>query len=406
MDKSRHGSVELTLRWESADARHAERLHLDKVNFWRDIFPADLGERLAGSSREEPVTASLPAGDLVLPHDPAQRCRLPPSALRRTLAAGPPLQPHAGRFYPRGLLSGIPGSYPQDRRPFRYLGERESGLDVDLNHPLARYPLSVEASIVRELPTSEEHGGRCNDIPEELTSGGPGLEASYPGVETEFLAGTPFAREDEREDGVFYGAPRLVSHIDEVAMAHVRALYGRLLRPGMRVLDLMSSWISHLPEIETAGVTGVGMNAEELGRNPRLGDWIVHDLNREIALPLPSGSFDAAICTVSVEYLTRPVEVFAEVARVLRPGAPFVVTFSDRWFPPKVVRVWTELHPFERMGLVLQYFRRSGEFECLQTESTRGWPRPDDDKYASVLAHSDPVYAVWGTRVGPREPVS
>lgn len=78
------------------------------------------------------------------------------------------------------------------------------------------------------------------------------------------------------------------------------------------------------------------------------------------------------ICSVSVEYLVRPLEVFAEVGRVLKPGGRFIITFSDRWFPSKVIQLWTELHPFERMALVLEYFRRSGQFSDLATESRRG----------------------------------
>ena len=115
-------------------------------------------------------------------------------------------------------------------------------------------------------------------------------------------------------------------------------------------------------------------------------------------LPFAEAEFDAAVCTVSVEYLTRPLEVFQEVARVLKPGAPFVLTFSNRYFPPKVIRVWEDCHPFERMGLVLEYFQRAGGFTDLATFSLVGLPRPADDKYADRMAYSDPVYAVWGTK--------
>jgi SAM-dependent methyltransferase len=99
-----------------------------------------------------------------------------------------------------------------------------------------------------------------------------------------------------------------------------------------------------------------------------------------------------------VEYLTRPLDVFADVGRVLKPGGTFVVTFSNRWFPPKVIRVWERIHEFERVGLVMEYFMRSGAYSDLGTYSMRGLPRPRDDKYAGELLLSDPVYAVWGTR--------
>jgi SAM-dependent methyltransferase len=115
-------------------------------------------------------------------------------------------------------------------------------------------------------------------------------------------------------------------------------------------------------------------------------------------MPFPEAVFDAVLCTVSVEYLTRPFEVFAEVARVLRPGGVFAATFSNRWFPPKAIRLWTELHEFERLGLVLEYFRESGQYTKLESFSMRGLPRPEDDPYTGRIPHADPVYAVWGIR--------
>ncbi len=98
------------------------------------------------------------------------------------------------------------------------------------------------------------------------------------------------------------------------------------------------------------------------------------------------------------QFLIRPIEVFSDIARILKPGGIFVNTFSDRWFSPKVITLWEELHPFERMGLILEYMRKTGRFFDLHTESIRGDIRPPDDKYAGVKADSDPVFAVWGKR--------
>jgi SAM-dependent methyltransferase len=99
-----------------------------------------------------------------------------------------------------------------------------------------------------------------------------------------------------------------------------------------------------------------------------------------------------------VEYLTRPHEVFSEVARILKPGGIFIHSFSNRWFPPKAIRIWAELHEFERMGLVLEYFLKSGQYRGLETYSMRGLPRPANDKYSDRLPYADPVYAVWGSK--------
>jgi SAM-dependent methyltransferase len=166
----------------------------------------------------------------------------------------------------------------------------------------------------------------------------------------------------------------------------------------MRVLDLMSSWTSHLPELPFAEVTGLGMNREELEVNKRLDRFVVQDLNQVTALPYESGSLDAVICTASIEYLVRPFEVFSDISRILKPGGLVVMTFSNRWFPPKAIRIWKELHEFERMGLVSEYLIQTGSFENLHTFSMRGLPRPETDKYFENQRISDPVYAVWGRK--------
>ena len=227
------------------------------------------------------------------------------------------------------------------------------------------------------------------------------MQAALVDADTDFYSGDPFARLDTRDDAQFYGAARLIQHIDSSASQRIGALYARFLQPGMRVLDLMSSWVSHLPDdLADIDLVGLGMNDEELRQNPRLTSRAIGDLNRQSQLTFDDAEFDAVLCTVSVEYLIHPVEVFREVARVLKPGAPFIVTFSDRWFPTKAIALWTEMHAFERMGLVLDYFRRADGFGQLGSESLRGLVRPKDDKYAGQLRWSDPVFAVWGYATG------
>jgi SAM-dependent methyltransferase len=139
------------------------------------------------------------------------------------------------------------------------------------------------------------------------------------------------------------------------------------------------------------------MNAEELAANPRLTARVVQDLNVSPELPWHDDSFDCVVNTASIEYLTRPLEVVGEVRRVLRPGGVFAVSFSDRWFPSKAIRVWSELHPFERLGLVLSLLLQAG-FGDLQTETLRGVKRPDDDRHIGQRNFSDPLFAVRGRK--------
>ena len=148
-----------------------------------------------------------------------------------------------------------------------------------------------------------------------------------------------FRREDEAPDEDFYAEPRLVTHIDEQAIAAVRQLYREYLPADGTVLDLMSSWVSHLPaEVAYSRVVGLGMNRTELAANPRLDGFVVHDLNRDPRLPFADAEFDAAAICVSIQYLTRPVAVLRDLGRVLVAGGPLVISFSNRCFPTKAVR--------------------------------------------------------------------
>jgi SAM-dependent methyltransferase len=206
----------------------------------------------------------------------------------------------------------------------------------------------------------------------------------------EQLPGLPaasFDKEDPSPDAEFYDFPRFVTHIDDDAIAAVTQTYRTVLPVGGTVLDLMSSWVSHLPtEVPYATVVGHGMNAEELAANPRLSRWFVQDLNSDPALPLDDGSFDAACLCVSVQYLQRPVEVFRDIHRVLRPGAPFVVSFSNRCFPTKAVAIWRAFAPPDQQRLVAAYMREAG-FAHLTDQ-------------ASTPPLGDPLWAVIGKAAG------
>jgi SAM-dependent methyltransferase len=192
-----------------------------------------------------------------------------------------------------------------------------------------------------------------------------------------------FRRADEAVDDVFYGFPRLVTHIDEAAIAALTEFYRGFLAPGSEVLDLMSSWVSHLPpEVGYRGVVGLGMNAEELAANARLTQALVRDLNRTPALPFADASFDACLIAVSVQYLARPVEVFAEIARVLRPGGGLAVSFSNRLFPTKAVALWRALDDGGHADVVGLYCRLAG------------FAAPDLIDLSPSPGASDPLYVV------------
>ncbi|GJE46068.1 class I SAM-dependent methyltransferase [Methylobacterium soli] len=170
-----------------------------------------------------------------------------------------------------------------------------------------------------------------------------------------------FAKHDSDPDILFYAQPRFVTHIDADAIAAVTDLYREVAPAGGDILDLMSSWVSHLPEeVAYASVIGHGLNTAELAANTRLTQRFVQDLNAATDLPLDTACVDAALICVSVQYLQRPVAVLSEVARVLRPGAPAVISFSNRCFPTKAVAIWNALDGTGHAQLVGLYLQRAG----------------------------------------------
>lgn len=192
-----------------------------------------------------------------------------------------------------------------------------------------------------------------------------------------------FDRYDPTPDAAFYGPPRRVMHIDVAAAAAVGATYAELAVDG-DVLDLMSSWVSHFAAAPRR-LTVLGMNRAELEANPQATERVVADLNADPSLPFADASFDDAVCCVSVDYLVRPTEVFAEVARVLRPGGRLVCTFSNRCFATKAIRGWLAAAEEERPTIVAAYFAAAGGFGPARV--TR---RPE--------ATGDPLWAVWAVR--------
>ncbi len=188
---------------------------------------------------------------------------------------------------------------------------------------------------------------------------------------------------DETADENFYDFPRFVTHIDTGAIRFVSELYREFFPANGAILDLMSSWVSHLPEdVEYARVAAAGMNAAELAANPRLSEYVVQNLNVNRILPFGSEEFDGAAICVSVQYLIEPAVVFREIGRVLKSGAPLVVTFSNRCFPTKAVSVWNALDDDGHVELVRGYFEQSGGFD--EIEIRRREPRGNDPLFGVV----------------------
>lgn len=397
IDLKTYATLLFSINWEFKGIHFEDNYLAWRVNFWRDLFPKVLFEALMGLSEGDEVTVNLTPEDTGLPYDESKVREIRNNQFR------PPKnypidRPRVGRFYPGGFFEGVEGLTSVSIQPVRVIGETNGKLLIDLNHPLAGIPLKVRVKVLRVWPKESEIGGRCHCYLDEAIDLGPGMQKPLKEGLTDFSCPDAFKRMDESPDSEFYKKPRFVDHIDTQAKAILRELHLRFVSEGSYILDLMSSVTTHLPEDFKAKIIGLGLNEEELKANPLLSDYVIWDLNAQPEIPFPDNTFDALLCSLSIEYLTQPELIIKEMARVLKPGGKVIISFSNRWFPPKVIKLWTELHEFERLGWVLQMVWASNLFKDLFAFSSRNWPRPVDDKYFPALKTADPMYAVVATK--------
>ncbi len=260
------------LKWKSEHAAHTDGYQASQVNIWRDYFPEsildNLMNRAAGDRFEIPVREKGSAAAF----DPNELRVIQTRQFDRRPTMDAVSEPRLGRFYQRGLLKGIAGVFKTNVQPFRCVGLNNGHMTVDFNHPLAGKALHLSGVIGKVESKQTERGGTSVDWLETLTSG-PGMQARWQSQQTDYFSSDAFKREDDRLDGGFYDKPRFVHHIDETAREIVANTYGRFLEDGMQVLDLMGSWVSHLPAgLNLRRLVGLGLNEDELKKNSQLNE--------------------------------------------------------------------------------------------------------------------------------------
>jgi SAM-dependent methyltransferase len=202
---------------------------------------------------------------------------------------------------------------------------------------------------------------------------------------------------DESDDSLFYDYPRFVNHVDDGFIQQLTNLYRQKLAPQTRILDLMSSWVSHLPEeLEFAHVEGHGLNGEELAKNPRLNHYFVQNLNKDPLLPFGDESFDAVLNTVSIQYVQYPEAIFSEICRVLKPGGIAIVSFSNRMFWQKAIQVWRDSSDAQHLELVKGYFQNTAGFAAPEVISK---PGPLPSIFNLFQGGGDPFFALLAQKL-------
>ncbi|XP_051131663.1 uncharacterized protein LOC127251817 [Andrographis paniculata] len=202
-----------------------------------------------------------------------------------------------------------------------------------------------------------------------------------------------FQRFDESPDTVFYDSPRFVTHIDDPAIAALTKYYSEVFppsnTPGVALLDMCSSWVSHYPKgYRQSKIVGMGLNEEELKRNPVLTEYVVQDLNVDPKLPFEDNTFDVITNVVSVDYLTKPIDIFKEMSRILKPGGLAIMSFSNRCFWTKAISIWTSTGDADHIMIVGSYFHYAGGFESPKAVDIS--PNP---------GRTDPLYVVYSRKL-------
>ena len=392
-------SYRLSIDYESDYGKHCDNLYIQHKNLGDVIktLPAAISNDLDllhdETSSTDIKTYDYIKGKLFNNDNQAQTISIALSDFIRHPGHNIDIEPRFGRFYPATLFNSEKIRTSNRIIPLRIIDLLYEEILVDTSHALCNYNTTV--SLARLDSPADTKTLFTGQIPDFLT--GPGMQLRHADKATDFFSDAPFMRSDETSDSEFYSTPRHINHLDQAAQAQLKSVYKQLIPANREILDLMSSINSHIDEsIEIKKVTGLGLNREELETNPILDEIIIHDINQNHRLPCDDASFDIVICSLSIEYITHPLKLFDEVARILRPEGRFIISFSNRWFPTKAVQVWNNLHDFERIGLVMEYFIGSAHFGNINTYSLRGIPRPDNDKHNIPL--SDPVYAVWADR--------
>lgn len=388
----------LSMHWNDGRAEHEDHVHFVQpgVAGQDDVLPGDIGMAISDAEPGSVISTQYKRGELFGPWSQEYCHQASASTFQRNLLQDISIEPRIGRFYPRNFFLDLPEFMHDVDQPARITRLSQDSMAIDLNNSLARFRLDMQIAVNGKDRSIDSHVGNNIDAISQFGSF-TGLKACLEGN-----ANTDYGDDmdglaclDSEDDAVFYRNPRMTQHLDTAALKTVNQLYRRLIPDGAEVLDIMASHDSHLQGVKLNSLHIIGLNQEELAANEAASVSMVHNLNAEPVILLTDDSVDAIVCTVSIEYLTNPIAILTDIRRVLRKGGIFIVTFSNRWFPTKAVRIWSQLQEFERAGLVTQWMASCG-FENLHTYSDRGRPRPAGDLYHGELSLSDPVHAVWG----------
>ncbi len=343
------GALRFTVTWTKDSIVHEEIFIGRKFNAVNDIFPTGMREALEDKRTGESVTLAYAPRRCIPRFRESRILTLPLDRLRKKTVLGRDITPSVGRFYPQGHINGLLDVYPGTLTPFRLIGLTENTFTADCNHPLATIPVIIEAKIQYMERRDTGTYGALTHWREKTCDWGPGMQTRHQDHPTDFFLPGFFDSAGQEK------APPAPPAMDATARRNIQEITARFVDQDRRVLDLSPG------------------------------------------SPTPSGTYDAAVCLHTIEYLPDPIALLEKTDAHLAPGSPVVIAFTENFDPNRVIRGWIDLHPFERMGLILEYLRLTGLDDRAATVSLRNDWRPREDAlFLETRGVSDPVYVVCG----------
>ena len=198
-------------------------------------------------------------------------------------------------------------------------------------------------------------------------------------------------KSDICDDEIFYQQPRFVHHLSDSFRNRLTSLYSEYLLNHHIILDLMSSWVSHLPSnISYKKVIGHGMNETELSSNERLDRFFVQNLNKKQNMPIEDSSVDVGLIVAGWQYLQYPEKVSLELSRVIKSDSLLIISFTNRAFWTKAPNIWTYSSEEKRIEYVTSVLTCNGwRIEKILNEKTQ-----DKKLFGFYSSESDPFYSV------------
>lgn len=388
MSKRQLTDVEFTLEWKSTSATHTDTFFVSKVDLYQDKLPGNLANRIIELNVGESDSHTYSAKEILTEDYSSEKVIHFESNLFDQNFKGHNSPPILHRYYPSAIAHKGLNTDNSDYTPFRIISMNDEKIVADKNHPLSKYYLTLRSRKLNEYEYPQTLKKRKRDIGKLITSRGPGMQALFEYGDSVFFDKYPLESSSQQ-------APQKIK-VDSLAAEQISKLYSENLAPFSKVLDLISDDNSYLDEeYKTGLLTGVGAQEASLSTNQRLDTYQIQDLNKHTLLDFEDNSFDDAICTLAFQQLVDPKSIMKEVARVVNSGGKFIVSFTDNGDSSNDIGLWRQLHPFERLQLVLEYFRQSELFTDIHTFSKRGVLRTSIEQETDNKKVSDPIYAVW-----------